>query len=54
MIIARNRMYVSLIIYCLIAITLLFTLPLLGRCLVMSLNVVAFLLVIANLGFGVQ
>lgn len=54
MIIARNRMYVSLIIYCLIAIILLFTLPLLGRCLVMSLNVVAFLLVIANLGFGVQ
>lgn len=54
MIIARNKMHVSLVIFCLVTFIILFTFPILGRCLIMSLNVVAFLLVIANLGFGIQ
>lgn len=54
MIIARKRMHISLIIYCLVTLLFIFSFPALGKCLVMSLDVVAFLLIIANLGFGVQ
>lgn len=54
MIIARYKMYISLAIFFLVTFIFIFAFPTLGKCFVMSLDVVAFLLVVANLGFGVQ
>lgn len=54
MVIMRKRMVVHLSVFCLVTAVFLLTFPDFAKSMVMTLNMVAFLLLLAKIGFGIQ
>lgn len=54
MLVVRKKMVIHLAIFCIVTAVLLFTFPNFAKSMVMALNTVAFLLILAKIGLGIQ